>query len=282
MNNSNLVKFIRFGLYLTAFVPLIIFKDFLSPFHFGKVIVFRSLIEVLGVAYLVLILKDRSYLPRFDRVFNSFLLFTLAFSLATLTSVLRYPSFWGTLERMGGLWTFWHYFIFFIILTSVFTKKEHWQRLFNLTIFVGVLSALYGFGQKTDIDFFVGSGGRNRIFGTIGNPALFAGYQLLVVFLSLIMYFNPKNSQNRHAYRQAGKTLYLLAFAISSVAVLITAVRGSVLGYAVGLTVFAFLWMRYMGSYVGKVAFKSFVVLAFLFIVFSFLFNDSSFVRNSR
>src|SRR3989344_325885 len=272
---SNLVKFIRFGIFLTALIPLVIWKDFISPFHFGKVILFRSLIEVLGVAYLVLVMKDRSYLPRRDRVFWAFLFFTSAFTLATLTSILRYPSFWGTLERMGGLWTFWHYFAFFIILTSVFTKKEHWQRLFDLTIFVGVLSAFYGFGQKTDINFFVGSGGRERIFGTIGNAALFAGYQLFAVFLSLTMYFKLGNSQNR-------KTGYLFAFASTSIAVLMTAVRGSVLGYAIGLMVFAFLWMRYKKSYIGKIAFKAFVGLAFLFIVFSFLFNDSSFVKNSR
>lgn len=272
---SNLAKFLRFGIYLTAFVPLIIFKDFISPFHFGKVIVFRGLIEILGVAYLILILKDRSYLPRRDKIFWAFFLFVLAFSLTTLTSVLRYPSFWGSLERMGGLWTFWHYFVFFIILTSVFTKKEHWQRLFDLTIFVGVLSAFYGFGQKTDIDFFVGSGGRERIFGTIGNPALFAGYQLFSVFLSLIMYFNPKNNQNR-------KTLYLLAFIATSTATLMTAVRGSVLGYAIGLTVFAFLWMRYKPSRVGKLAFKTLVSLAVLFFVFSLLFSDSPLVKNSK
>ncbi|MEK6878310.1 MAG: hypothetical protein AABY22_01810, partial [Nanoarchaeota archaeon] len=120
----NLVKFLRFGIYLTAFVPLIIFKDFISPFHFGKVVVFRSLIEILATAYLILVLKDRSYLPRKDKVFWSLFLFTLAFSLTTITSVLQYPSFWGSLERMGGLWTFWHYFVFFIILISVFTKKE--------------------------------------------------------------------------------------------------------------------------------------------------------------
>src|SRR3990167_4775281 len=105
---AGLVKFLRFGIYLTAFVPLIIFKDFISTFHFGKVVVFRSLIEVLGVAYLILVLKDRSYLPRRDKVFWSFFLFALGFSLATLTSVLKYQSFWGALERMGGLWTFWH------------------------------------------------------------------------------------------------------------------------------------------------------------------------------
>src|SRR3989338_4135528 len=187
---SGLVKFIRFGIYLTALVPLVIWKDFISPFHFGKVLVFRSLIEILAVAYVVLILKNRSYLPHRDRIFWAFFFFVLTFTLTTITSVLPYPSFWGSLERMGGLWTFWHYFLFFVILTSVFTKKEHWQRLFELSIFVGVLSAFYGFGQRTDIQFFVGSGGRDRIFGTIGNPALFAGYQLFVVFLSLMAYFN--------------------------------------------------------------------------------------------
>ena len=275
VKESGLVKFLRFGLYLSAFVPLIIFKDFISPFHFGKVVVFRSLVEILGAAYLILILKDRSYLPRRDKIFWAFFLFVLVFSLTTLTSVSQYSSFWGSLERMGGLWTFWHYFLFFIILTSIFTRKEHWQRLFDLTIFAGALSAFYGFGQKTDIDFFIGSGGRERIFGTIGNAALFAGYELFTVFLSLMMYFNPRNSQGR-------KMLYLFAFAISSIAVLMTAVRGSVLGYAVGLTVFAFLWMRYKKSRAGRLAFNTLIGLAVLFVVFSSLFNDSSIVKNSK
>ena len=38
-----LVKFLRFGIYLSVFVPLIIFRDFISPFHFGKVFVFPSM-----------------------------------------------------------------------------------------------------------------------------------------------------------------------------------------------------------------------------------------------
>ena len=274
LQESNLVKFIRFGIYLTALVPLVIWKDFISPFHFGKVLVFRSLIEILAVAYVVLILKNRSYLPHRDRIFWAFFFFVLTFTLTTITSVLPYPSFWGSLERMGGLWTFWHYFLFFVILTSVFTKKEHWQRLFELSIFVGVLSAFYGFGQRTDIQFFVGSGGRDRIFGTIGNPALFAGYELFIVFLSLMMYFNPKNTQGH-------KTLYLFAFTVTSIAVLMTAVRGSLLGYAVGLLIFAFLWMRHKRSRIGKIAFRSFISLAFLFVAFSFLFGNSSFVKNS-
>ena len=274
IKEPGLVKFLRFGVYLTAFAALIIWKDFISPFHFGKVIIFRSLIEVLGAAYLLLILKDRSYLPKRDRMFWAFCFFVCAFTITTITSVLPYPSFWGSLERMGGLWTFWHYFLFFIILTSVMTKREYWQKLLDLTIFVGVLSAFYGFFQKTDIEFFLGSGGRARIFGTIGNPALFAGYELFAVFLSLMAYFSPKNTQNQ-------KTLYLFAFIITSIAVLMTAVRGSLLGYAVGLTVFAFLWTRYKKSHIGKIVFKTLIGSAILFIVFSFLFGDSAVVKKS-
>jgi len=274
MAESNLVKFLRFGIYLTVFVPLIIFNDFISPFHFGKVLVFRSLIEILGAAYLPLILTDRSYLPRRDKIFWAFLFFVGAFTLATITSVLPYPSFWGTLERMGGLWTFWHYFLFYIILTSVLTKKEHWHKILNITIFVGVLSAFYGFGQKTDIEFFIGSGGRARIFGTIGNAALFAGTQLLAAFLSLTLFFRPQNTKNL-------KLFYLFAFVITSIALLMTAVRGSLLAYAVGITVFAFLWSIYKKSRFGRLAFSYLIGLAVLFVVFSLFFSGSQFVKNS-
>ena len=271
----DLAKFIRFGVYLTAFVPLIIFNDFISPFHFGKVVVFRSLIEIFGVAYLILILKDRSYLPRLDKIFWAFLFFTLAFTLTTATSVLPYSSFWGSLERMGGLWTFWHYFLFYIILTSVLTKKEHWQNLLNITVFVGVLSAFYGFGQKTNIEFFIGSGGRARIFGTIGNAALFAGTQLLAVFLSLTLFFRSQNTKNL-------KLFYLFAFIVTSIATLMTAVRGSVLAYAVGITVFAFLWGIYKKSRFGRLAFNYLIGVAILFIVFSLLFGNSKFIESSK
>src|SRR3989338_6335796 len=254
---SNLAKFIRFGTYLTALVPLLVFRDLISPFHFGKVVIFRSLIEILGAAYLILILKDKSYLPRRDKIFRAFLFFTLAFTLATITSVLKYPSFLGTLERMGGLWTFWHYFLFYIILTSVLNKRRHWQRILDLVIFAGVLSAFYGFAQKTDIDFFLGSGDRARIFGTIGNAALFAGTQLLAAFLSLTLCVT-NNTKNR-------KIFYLCAFVIISFSALMTAVRGSLLAYAAGIMVFMFLWGLYRKSYFGR---KSFGYLIGLMVVF--------------
>lgn len=275
MNEHFLVRILRYGIYITAFVPLVIFSQFISPFHFGKVVVFRSIIEILFVFYLVLIRHNRSYLPSRNPIFWSFLGLTLAFGLTTATSADPSTSFWGFLERMGGFWSFLHYFVYFCILTSIFRKKEDWLRLLDLAIFIGFLSALYGFGQKTDIKFFIGSGGRDRIFGTIGNAALFAGYELIIAFLSLTLLF-------RNNFSQTKRMLYGIAFLTTSIALLMTAARGSILGLTVGLFIFTFLYaFAYQSKKVKKVLY-SLVILAVIFLISSQALKNSQFIKSSR
>ena len=275
MRTGFLEKVLKYGIYAVTFVPLVIFSDFISPFHFGKVVVFRSIIEVLVVFYLILIWSDKSYLPKRDSIFWSFFGFTAVFGLTTIFSVQFYESFWGTLERMGGFWTFLHYFVYFIILTSVFKTKEDWRKLLDVSIFVAVLSVLYGFGQKTDIKFFVGSGNRARIFGTIGNAALFAGYELFGAFLALTLFLKGGSTRNKNIF-------YGLAFILSSVSIFMTATRGAVLGLGVGLFVFAIFYVWARESKVAKNIVLFFVVLAVLFLTVSFFFSDSSFIKKSR
>lgn len=275
MQEPKLVKIIKYCIYASAFVPLIIFSQFISPFHFGKVVVFRSLVEIMAVLYLLLIWRFPVYLPKTNKIFWSFLGFTLIFSLTTLTSIQRYESFWGSLERMGGLWTFWHYFIFFVITSSIIRNKKDWFMLFNVMIIAGIISAFYGFGQKTDMKFFVGGGNRARIFGTIGNTALFAGYQLLILFLSLTMLLKKVNTQRE-------KFLYGLGFIITSIAVLMTAVRGSVMALGAGVLLFFVLYTFFFRSKHGKKIVLILTALISLFIFFALVFGDSSFVKSSR
>lgn len=275
MQEPKLVKIIKYCIYASAFVPLIIFSQFISPFHFGKVVVFRSLVEIMVVLYLLLIWRFPYYLPKTNKIFWSFLGFALIFSLTTLTSIQRYESFWGSLERMGGLWTFWHYFIFFVITTSIIRNKKDWFMLFNIMIIAGIISAFYGFGQKTDMKFFVGGGNRARIFGTIGNTALFAGYQLLILFLSLTMLLKRVNTKRE-------KFLYGLGFIITSIAVLMTAVRGSVLALGAGVLLFFVLYASFFRSKQGKKVVLILTALISFFIFFVLVFGDSSFVKSSR
>ncbi len=273
MKNHLSLRVLQWLLYACALIPLFISSQFMSPFHFGKVLLFRSMVEVMVVLYLVVIWQNPAHRPRFTPVHWAFLAFTISFFIATLTSFNTYQSFWGTLERMGGWWTFLHYFVFFVILTSIFRSKEQWFTLINITILSGVLSALYGFGQKTSIDFFIGSGNRARIFGTIGNPALFAGYQLLALFLALMM-FIKEGTMSR-------KRWYLIAATMMIIATLMTVVRGSLLALGVGLLLFAWLWLRETNSQMAKRSLVGLITAAAAFIAFAILFKDSSLVENS-
>lgn len=242
ISESGLIKLLKYGVYSSVLVPLVIFSEFMSPFHFGKVVVFRSLVEILAVFYVMLLIKyGKTYLPPRTPLFWAVSFFTLVFGLTTLTSVNVYQSFFGTLERMGGWFSFIHFWIFFVIASAVLREKENWLTFIKFSLVVSVLSSFYGFLQKTDLKWVIGSGGRAKIFGTIGNPALFAGYIIINVFLALMLYFKPGNSKNQ-------KIFYAAAFLIDALAVLLTGVRGSVLGIAVGIVLFGFLYSINLGS----------------------------------
>ena len=77
----NLEKIIRWGIYTTALIPLVIFKEFLSPFHFGKVVIFRSIVEIMLAMFLLLIWKDRSFVPRLNKSVGLSLLLPVLFLL---------------------------------------------------------------------------------------------------------------------------------------------------------------------------------------------------------
>ena len=276
MTQVNLEKIIKYGIYLTAFIPLVIFSEFMSPFHFGKVLVFRSLIEILAVLYIVLLVRrGKAFLPPQTPIFTAVTFFTLAFGLSTFTSVNFYQSFFGTLERMGGWFSFLHFWGLFAIAAAILRKKEDWVALIKLSLFVSLLSAFYGFLQKTDLQWVIGSGGRAKIFGTIGNPALFAGYMIVNVFLAFMSCFKPNNSRNE-------KYFYAAVFLIGTPAILLTGVRGSVLGIVTGIVLFGFLYSFDFGSSKIKKYTLLFLVLVLVSAGSLYSLRNADFVKNNQ
>ncbi|MEK7582829.1 MAG: tetratricopeptide repeat protein, partial [Patescibacteria group bacterium] len=172
---------------------------FLSPFHFGKVVVFRSMIEVMAVLYLALILQDRRYLPKTNLLFWAITAFTLIFGITSLTGINTYQSMMGTLERMGGWFSFLHFWLLYVMAVSVLRTKDDWTRLIRISVMASFISILYGFLQKTDWEFIIGGGGRPRIFGTLGNTALFAGYTIVNMYLALLLIWQ-KPGLNKDLY----------------------------------------------------------------------------------
>src|SRR3989344_559574 len=191
-----LEKIIRWGLYATAFIPLIVWRNYFSPFHFGKVIVFRTLIEILFVLYVILISTDRRFLPKMNVFLWIVTAFTGIYFLTSLTSVNVYQSFMGTIERMGGFFTFFHFWLYLIMLVLILRTQERWLHFLYISVIAGLVSLVYGFLQKAPVsEYIFASGNRLRILGTLGNPAIFAGYQLMTLFFAgiLLLQSSAKN-----------------------------------------------------------------------------------------
>lgn len=257
-------------------MPLVIFSQYVSPFHFGKIILFRSLVDILLVLYVMLVLIDRSFLPKGSKIFWAVTIFTAVYGLTTLTSHSFYQSFWGTLERMGGWFSFFHFWLYFVILMSVFRTRKDWFDLIKVVVIASALSAIYGFLQMTNWDWIIGSGGRERIFGTIGNAALFAGYEIFNVFLALLLVFKPDLSKNQKYFYGAIGLLDLLA-------IFATVVRGSILGMVVATIVFVLIYPS-VGVGYKKIRRALFWLLALaiaveIILVFS---HNTSFVQNNN
>ena len=263
---------IRGCIYVIIFLPLLIWGNFLFPFQFFKVIVFRILVEIMLVIFILLILSDARWRPRWNFLATALSIFVGLYFLSSLAGINFYKSFWGSLERMGGFYTFLHYFIFFIISVSIFKKKEDWLNLLKLSIIAGFFSALYAFGQKIGLDVL--ESGRLRVVGTIGNPALFAGYMIFNSFFALLFFLQVNISKKSRIF-------WGLAFLMCALALFLTAVRGSILGFIFGLIVFFSLYsLLFKKGFLRKTVIVAglIVIIASLGIWFS---QDTCFIQGN-
>lgn len=172
---------IRWGTYLVLFTPLVINLKFFFPFVAPKTIFFRIIIEIILVAYIFLVITNRHWRPRINALTVAVTLFLIVFILASLTGVNLSRSFWSTYERMTGILTMLHLFAFFIILSSVFRRREDWEKFLSVSITVGVFLSLY---------ILLGQGASSRGGGTIGNTSFMAAYLLFDIFFAIILFLS--------------------------------------------------------------------------------------------
>lgn len=272
---SILAIVLRWAVYGISLIPLVVWQDYVSPFHFGKSLTLRVMVEIMFVFYAFLVLRDRSYLPKATPIFIISILFFVAYGISTIFSFDVASSLWGTLERMGGLYSLIHIALFFVMLCGLMKTTEHWKRMLQFSVVVSLLSAFYGFLQKTNLESVLGSGGRTKIFGTLGNPALFAGYMLTSLYLAAGLALSDWK-------RGAIKYLWIAIALINSLAVLMSGVRGSVIALFVGW----FILLMGIG-YLSKTkivtrtgwAIVALVMLAFFSIQ---IFKDTDFVKKSQ
>lgn len=238
------------------------------PFITGKGFIFRVLIDVAAVAYVVLALSDRKYRPRFSWPLVLYAGLVVWMFIADLFAINAHKAFWSNFERMDGWVTLVHVFAFFVIAGSVLTADKLWRKWWMTFIAASGLVAGYALLQ-------LGGGieihqGGARVDATLGNAAYLAAYLLFVI--GVIIW---------HAFTSKGTLRYTLAALalVHTVILFYTATRGAILA-AVGASVLgAFLFALESGKKGRK---SALVVLAGLVLVIGgfFLVRDSAWVKS--
>ncbi len=255
---SILLGIIRWATYLILFAPLIVSGKYFFPFVGPKSLYFMALAEIIFAVWLVLIVLSPEYRPRLNVLLISIIFFLVALILSSLFGADPSRSFWSKYERMTGLLMWFHLFAFFLVLSSVFKKKEDWFKIFATSIFVAILisfvSLLGKFSPHLRGVLAVSRGG-----STIGNSSFFGTYLLFNIFLGIYLLF-----QSREALKvYSGVSLVIML----PMLVLISA-RAATISTLGGIFLLFLFWLIFSKSgglrLTGIILLSIFIILGFL------------------
>lgn len=261
------------GSFLVVTVPLIVVPNSYFPYIIQKTLILRTLIELIFCAYVVLAFFRPEYRPKKSVIFWSVMAYALVMLITTFTSQSLARSWWGNWERMFGTFNYLHYFLWFIVLISVFKEKKYWNRILNFSLLVSVAICLYSLSQRLGLSFTF-EPGLQRVNGTIGNASFLASYLLLHIFIALLFISEKKNWK--------WKICYLTVFLIELSVLMLTATRGAQLALFISLIVFVFLVFLLQ---VGRQKTIKFLLLGTILLIImgslAFVFRNKDFVKEN-
>ena len=220
------------GVYGGLLMPLFFSRLVTFPFIFSKMLYFQILVGLTFPAWVMLASREVRYRPRASWLTLAVVAWFATLGLATVFADSRWRSFFGTQERMTGLFSLLHFLAWYVMTTSTLRSSRDWRRLLEFQVAVGFVAAcaawllplypkLIGFGAATLGD---------RLSGLFGNPIFSASYQVFNAFF--IMFLCKKASWKRRCW-------YGLALGASLVSILLSGSRGPLLGLVAGLAVAA-------------------------------------------
>ncbi len=275
-----LLSLIKYGLFASLFMPLIVSGKFIFPYIFPKQMFFQIVIEIIFALYLYLIFVDPRYRPRSSWLWRGILIYFGVMVLSAIFGANTYHSFWSNYERMAGVISILHYVGFAFLAANVFKTKEEWHSFFDFSIIASSLQALYGLGQA--LGMFTSSGGA-RLDGTIGNASFLAGYMLINAFFALWLLLEKKSVTWRSFY---GVVILLNLFVMYQ-----TETRGAILALIFGLLIFFLFFIFARQKDLASLPFsqprriKKYAIGIFIFLSLIggliWLNRESAFVKNS-
>lgn len=231
------------GIFAIPFVALAT-----HPYIAIKGFLFQILVELITAAWLALVITNTEYRPRRSILLAMSALYVLVMLAADLFGLDFYTSFWSSYERMGGLLTLIHVFLYITVASSMLTSEKSWQSFFKTSLAVSGIVGICGFLQLYGIftDTWQ-TGPMPRVDATIGNPDFLGTYALFHIFIASLLlstYLKKEPPQRKQLPLVA---LYAL-LVINTTTLLVSGTRGAVLGLFGGLSLLFALLMSFRST----------------------------------
>lgn len=261
---------IKGGIFILPVLSLIVSSDLFFPFITGKAFFFRTIVEILFFLWILLASFDKKYRPKKTPLLFALIAVIAVLTLATIFGVNPSRSFWSNFERMEGLVSHLHLFVYFLILSSVFKKEPDFKWLFVSLLAVSVIISVYAYLQFAG-KLTVHQGG-TKLDATMGNSTYLAIFIVFHLFIMAWLFLKNSNIWLRSFLA----FLFVFEFPI----VYYTMTRGAILGFFGGVGIFlvlmAFFSKRKNVRYYFAGAVAGLIIIAGLFI----LFKNSHFIKS--
>ena len=274
---EKLTAAVKWLLYLTAFTPLIISGAFLFPYISARTVFFRLLIEAALLVLILLIWLYRLRLPEKgggNYIFVVFIAFVATNIISSFFSFSPLIAWFSDIERMWGVFTLLHLFMFYWLLRTFFTGKE-WKIFFSISLIVSLYVAFYGIIQHYP-DVFgikVYQAGIGRIISTLGNPAYVAIYLIFNAFFALFLW--------SRSHSRLMKWYYAAVMAVDLFAFNLAGIRGTTLAVLAAAVVagLVYIILGHKKSY--KISIAALLIIAPLIFTYAFLHPEGKLAQSN-
>ncbi|MBI2483910.1 O-antigen ligase family protein [Candidatus Uhrbacteria bacterium] len=255
---------------LPFFLDAAVYETFIFP----RVLAFQILVDVSVLAWSVLALRNASYRPNlFHPIVAGFVLYAIALLIHLPLSVNPAQSFFSTPDRMMGMMSLFHFWMWSILLASCFRTRREWGFLLCGALIIAAVAVLYGLLQFLQLPFvFTTREFGSRIVGTIGNPLFFGAYMLVAASIGAVLAAQAKQLLLR--------LLLAFTFGLFGVGMLLTGSRALVVTSVVAVLGYGAVFASQARNKMLSIVMAGSVV--FLFFAGLFLYGAASRPQDAR
>lgn len=231
------------GLYALLLIPLLYWSELLFLHTTPKTYALFAITQILLVCFLWVLARKPEPSYRLSITGKLLLLYMGILIVTSLFGADPQYSFWGSLDRLGGVITWFHLVLVFFLATRLVSTPQDWTRLFTFSTWVACAIAaihLLSLGGTPIIPEARGG-------ATFGNSTFFAVYVLLHFFFALYIASQQPTRKRQALWIAVAVGLFLTMRTISALAVQYSLIGGLVLLGAMVLIFASKNWKKAIG-----------------------------------